>query len=133
MRKRNELRVLLVEDEVSVCELYEKVLRESGYQVDSAHDGEEAFGLAHAGGYDLILLDVMMPKIHGIEVLEKMIAEPALKKNGPVVMLTNLGDEEMVRKAMALGALSYMDKAHLDPQQLVEKVDGVLGIRNTEA
>lgn len=120
-------RILLVEDNLDTCRMYETIMVNSGLVVDTAYDGQEAFEKISEGGYDLILLDVMLPKLSGVEVLEGLRINPPKGVNGPIVMLTNVGQEEVVRKTIALGAMSYMDKSNLDPQELVSKVLGVLG------
>lgn len=127
MTHEANVRILLVEDNLETCRLFQKILEKRGFHVDLAFDGQEAYEKASEGGYDLILLDVMLPVMSGLEVLQGLSDKPPVGKNGPIVMLTNVGHEEVVRKAMSLGAMSYMDKSNLEPDQLVERVEEVLG------
>lgn len=122
------VKILLVEDESAVRGLYQEVLEQSGFEVEVAGDGKGAYEKMIKGGFSLILLDIKMPGLDGLQVLEKYKSVADRVKNGPIVMLTNLGDEVLVKKAIGLGALSYMDKSYLDPKQLVDKVKGVLGL-----
>lgn len=121
-------RILLAEDNLSTGKMYKQIMETKGFDVDHVVNGQQAFEYAYAGGYTLILMDIRMPLMEGLEVLQKLQETPPLKKNGPIVMLTNLSDEDLVKKAMSLGALSYVDKSNLNPEQLVEKINGVLGL-----
>jgi CheY-like chemotaxis protein len=94
--------------------------------VFTAVDGEEALRLARAEKPDLLLLDLIMPKVQGFEVLKALKQDPATAAI-PVIVLSNLGQERDVQQAMELGALAYFVKAHLSLQELVVKVDEVLG------
>ena len=124
----SKIKILLVEDNVSTGQMYKAYLDKHGYEVDYAADGEMAYAKIHAGGFDLILLDVRMPKLDGIGVLERLQENPPKLPNGPIVMLTNITDESVVQKAISLGAVSYMDKSNLNPKELGERVRGVLGV-----
>lgn len=129
MKDVAELRLLLVEDKVAQSRMFARVLEKKGFVVDTALSKQEAIEKISVGGYGLILLDIRMPNgREGIEVLEKLEGKQTLEPNGPIVMLTSVGDEGVVREAMKLGAASYMDKSHLDPDDLVEKVEGLLGL-----
>jgi len=128
-----KVRILLAEDNVATGQMYKKLMESKGFSVDHALDGQQAYEMASEGGYTLILMDIRMPKLEGLEVLEKLQETPPKQKNGPIVMLTNLTDEERVKKAMSMGALSYVDKSNLNPEQLVQKINGVLGLPMTEA
>lgn len=123
MDKKRE-KILLVEDELFIRELYERVLRQAGFEVLTASDGEE--GLAQAQSKpNLILLDIMMPKLNGIEVLEKLKSD-VQTKDVPVVLLTNLGQENIIQKALTIGAKGYLMKMKLTPYDLVAKVQDFL-------
>jgi DNA-binding response OmpR family regulator len=101
------VRVLVVEDERPIAEFVEKGLREEGYAVNCAHDGEEGLLKALSGDYSLILLDVLLPKLSGLEVLRRIRAEdPGL----PVIMLTALGETEDKVEGLDLGANDYLAK-----------------------
>jgi len=90
-----------------------------------AVDGEEALRVARAERPDVVLLDLIMPKLQGFEVL-KALKQDAATSPIPVIVLSNLGQERDVRQAMELGAVAYFIKAHLSLQELVQKVGEVL-------
>ena len=113
-------KILIVDDDLYIRELYEEVLKGEGYEVDAAVDGEDGLGRLKQGGYDLVLLDVMMPKIDGLGVLDGLQKTPAQKPNGPIILLTNLGHDPIIKEAMNKGAVSFLIKADLTPDQLVE-------------
>lgn len=115
-------KILIVDDDLYIRDLYEEILKDEGYEVTSAADGKEGLDKLETGGYDLVLLDVMMPKIDGISVLSKLqIIEPKTK-NGPIILLTNLSQGPVIEDGMKKGAKSYLIKADLTPDQLVKKV-----------
>lgn len=115
-------KILVVDDDQYIRELYEEVLKDAGYEVESAMDGEEGFEKMQRGGYDLILLDIMMPRLDGLGVLNKLQELPEKPKNGKIVVLTNLAHDPVIKDATAKGASSYLIKADLTPDQLLEKI-----------
>ena len=123
-------RVLLAEDDRFLRRAAETRLRQHGLEVLTAVDGEEALRLARSEPLDLILLDVVMPKLEGFEVLRLLKEDPATARI-PVIVLSNLGQERDVSQAMALGAVAFLVKAHLSLQDLVDRVDAVLGTGTT--
>ena len=118
-------RVLLAEDDRFLRRAAEASLRRHGLEVLTAADGEEALRIARAEPLDLILLDVMMPKLDGFEVLSALKQDDATA-HIPVLVLSNLGQERDVAQAKALGALAFLVKANLSLQDLVDRVDAVL-------
>lgn len=119
-------KILLVEDDRSLSRLYEAKLLKEGYTVEIAADGEKC--LEKVGGYqpDLILLDIIIPKIDGFEVLKRIKANKQLQ-NIPIILLTNLGQDEDIQKGEQLGADVYLIKANLTPSEMIGKVKEVLG------
>lgn len=115
-------KVLIIEDDKMLLNMYELKLKNAGIEVITAADG--ALGLEKAKNEkpDLILLDVILPKMDGFRVL-KAIKEGEAIKNTPVLMITNLGQEEDMRKGNALGANGYLIKANTPPQVLVEEIN----------
>src|SRR5207245_2526054 len=97
-------KIIVVDDDQYIRELYEEVLKGEGYEVDSATNGEEGLPKLQQGGYDLVLLDVMMPKLDGMGVLNALSANPPLTKNGPIVLLTNLDNIALIKEAQTKGA-----------------------------
>lgn len=118
-------RILVVEDDLFLRELYADVLSGEGYKVDSAVDGEDALEKMKAGGYDLVLLDIIMPKMDGLSVMKQMQNSPPLAPNRCVVFLTNLDKDEEIRTALQLGN-GYLIKSQITPGSLVEEVKAYL-------
>ena len=116
-------RILLIEDEAFVRDLYFDVLSGAGYDVTSAIDGEDAIAKAEGQSFDLILLDVMLPKLTGMEVLKRFRDEISDKKDTPIYLLTNLGEETVAKEAYKLGADGYLLKAKYLPKELINEVN----------
>jgi CheY-like chemotaxis protein len=114
-------RVLLAEDDRFLRKAAETALKRHGFTVVPAVDGEEALRLARAEPPDLVLLDLIMPKMQGFEVLRALKADPGTAPI-PVVILSNLGQDGDVKQAMEAGAAGYFVKANLSLQDLVKRV-----------
>jgi DNA-binding response OmpR family regulator len=119
-------RVLLAEDDRFLRKAAETALKRQGFTVLPAVDGEEALRMARAEAPDIVLLDLIMPKLQGFEVLRALKADPATTKI-PVIILSNLGQESDVKQAMEAGAAGYFVKANLSLQDLVKRVGEVVG------
>jgi DNA-binding response OmpR family regulator len=111
--------VLVVEDDRFLVKAYEAKLAAAGYQATVAHDGEEALAVLKKQTPGIVLLDLVMPKMNGFEVLEQMKANPAWAKI-PVVILSNLGQESDQKKGMELGAVDYLVKTDFSLQQIID-------------
>lgn len=118
-------KILLVEDDQFLAEIYTKKLGDEGFQVSAAGDGEEGLKMMKRKKPDLVLLDILLPKKDGFAVLAEMKKDPELKTI-PVIMLTNLGQRDDVEKGLELGANDYLIKAHFSPQETVERIRKVL-------
>lgn len=118
-------KILLVDDDEALRQLYSAELITKGYQVVVASDGDEGVEKAKAEKPNLILLDIMMPKTDGIAALAKIKQEAELK-GIPVLMLTNFGQENLVKQAFDLGAADYLLKYKVTPAEMSEKVDQTL-------
>ena len=118
-------RILLVEDDRFLRRACEVSLRQRGFTVLCAADGEEGLRLARSEGPDLILLDLLMPKLPGIEVLRALKAE-ATTRVIPVLILSNSSRETDVEQVSDLGAVGYLVKADLSLEQLGEQVTRLL-------
>ena len=125
---KKQLTILLVEDEKEVSEIYSLALEQGHFRVLTARDGQTGLKLANSHKPDLILLDIILPKMDGFEMLTKLKGDRKTK-GIPVVMLTNLGDAEDISRGKELGALAYLVKASYGPSQVVKKVKEVLGVR----
>lgn len=118
-------RILIVEDDVLLSRMYVTIFTSKNYEVETAIDGQDALDKARTKKPSLILLDVMMPKLNGMEVLQKLKADPALK-DIPVIILTNLAGDSDVQTALQLGAVRYIIKSEHKPKEVEEIVRGVL-------
>ena len=112
--------ILIIEDDYYISELYKAIIEKSGYTVIVAQDGNEGIEKSKAKP-DMILLDIMLPFVNGLDVLKKIKENPDLK-NIPVVLFSNLGQESIVKKAYDLGAQGYLLKVHVKPQDLTKIV-----------
>lgn len=119
-------RILLAEDDRFLRKAAETTLRRHGFEVLLAVDGEEALRVATGSSPDLILLDMIMPKLQGFEVLQALKADPGTA-GIPVVVLSNLGQESDIQRALSAGAVAYLVKANLSLQELVKRVRETLG------
>jgi len=120
-----EKRILLVEDDRFLRRACEGSMRQRGFTVLTATDGEEGLRLARAEAPDLILLDMLMPKLSGLEVLRALKAEEGTRVI-PVLVLSNSSREGDMQEAMKLGAVGYLVKADLSLQELGDRVTQLL-------
>ena len=118
-------RILLAEDDRFLRKAAESALVRSGYTVVTAVDGDEALARARDSAPELVLLDLIMPGRNGFDVLHALKSDAATKAI-PVIVLSNLGQEGDVQRALALGAVAYCIKANLSLQGLVRQVEGAL-------
>jgi len=117
--------LLLVEDDMFVSDIYLTKLRKEGFQVESAIDGRDALKKMKTLVPDMVLLDLMMPYVDGMEVLEFMKQDKKLA-SVPVIVLTNLSEKENINRAMQLGADDYIIKSHFTPSEVLEKIQSLL-------
>ena len=117
--------VLVVEDEPTLLKTIEFTLKDKGYTVLSAMDGEEASKLISEKKPDIVLLDILLPKKNGLDVLRDM-KNDVETKDIPVLLLTNLSDEESISQGVVLGARGYLVKADMSLDEVAEKVEETL-------
>jgi len=122
MSDNSTIKILLVEDDQFLRDLYFELLTDEGYEVNACADGEDGYNHAVDGGYNLILLDIMLPKMDGLQVLKNLRDKNDLEKNGPVVLLTNLGQDNIVKQGFELGATGYLIKSSMTPDQVLHEV-----------
>lgn len=120
-------KILVVEDDNYARDIYQEILTDAGFTVTTANNGEEGLAKLVEGGYDLVLLDVMMPKLDGLEVLKSLKAQGKGKNNGKIILLTNLAHDPIIKEALDTGATDYLIKSDLNPDQLLEHVKKHLG------
>lgn len=118
--------ILLVEDDPLLVKMYVTKFSMEGYQIETAGDGEAGLKKAIELKPDFLILDVMMPKMSGTDMLTKLRQTPE-GKDTPVLVLTNLTQQEEAVKLQALGVKEYLVKAMLTPAEVVEKVRKYLG------
>lgn len=128
MTDQKSLKILLVEDDSFLASVYATKFELEGFTVLHAPDGEAGLKLAEKNMPDIILLDILMPKMDGFEMLRRLKLDPNLMRI-PVVMLTNLGQKEDVERCLKEGAVDYLIKAHFVPGEAVKKVRKILGIK----
>jgi len=114
--------ILLVEDDEFLRQLYDELLKGEGYNVTLAADGQIGLEKMQQGGFDLILLDIMLPKMDGLEILRHIKEKPPATKSGPIVLLTNLGQDSIIKEGFALGASGYLIKSAMNPDQVLSEV-----------
>lgn len=119
-------KILIIEDDKFLREFYQELLQEAGYFVDIAADGETAVSKIYTGGFDLILLDIMLPKKDGIQILKDIAIRPPKNPNGPIVVLSNLGQDSVIKKCYDLGASGYLIKSSLNPDQVLTQIHNYL-------
>ena len=117
--------ILLVEDDPFLTEIYKTKLKEIGYSVELAFDGEEAMRKIKEKVPDLVLLDIVLPNLDGWEILRKIKKDEDLK-GLKVVILSNLGQMKEVEKGLKLGAEKYLIKARYSPSEIVAEIRKIL-------
>ncbi|MBN1325388.1 response regulator [Candidatus Falkowbacteria bacterium] len=125
MAKENKAKILLIEDDTFLVEMYMTKFELEGFSVISAEDGQKGLEMVKKENPDIILLDILMPKMDGFAVLDALKKDKATA-NIPVVLLTNLGQKEDVKKGFEKGAVGYLIKAHFMPSEVVDKIKKIL-------
>jgi len=120
-------KIAIVEDDPVISQMYRMKFEADGFDVQVANNGKDGVTLAHHMQPDIILLDLQMPQMGGAEALGKIRGED-WGKQVPVIILTNLGEEEAPKNLHALGIHSYIVKADLTPRQVVDRVKDALGL-----
>jgi len=119
-------KILIVEDEEIMYNLLKRRLEREGYEVSVAKNGEEGLELMSRETPDLILLDIIMPKLGGLEVMEKMNEDKSLKSI-PVIVISNSGQPVEIDRAQRLGAKDWLVKANFDLNEIIDKVRNQIG------
>ena len=118
-------KILVVEDDIVLRDVLVEKLKQSGYDTAAASDGEEAMSIVREAKPDLMLLDILMPRKGGMEVMEDLNADPDLRSI-PVIIISNSGQPVEIERARHLGAKDFLIKAVFDPSEVMEKVKSVL-------
>ncbi|MBI2022913.1 response regulator transcription factor [Candidatus Daviesbacteria bacterium] len=122
----NPKKILIIEDDQFLREFYQELLGAEGFLIDLAEDGETASKKLSEGGYDLVMLDIMLPKKDGIQILRDNKNNPPKIKNGPIVALTNIGQDAIVKTCFELGATGYIIKSAMNPDQVLNEIHNFL-------
>ena len=119
-------KVLIIDDDPNILKLYSDPLTKDGYEVEMALNGQEGLTRLFQGGYDFILLDIMLPDIDGINILKR--AKDKIQENfcGPIIVLSQLEEPQIIESAMQNGARGYLVKASFTPDQILSKVSEIL-------
>ncbi len=119
-------KILIIEDEEILINLLQRKLTQENYEITIARDGEEGLKRMREARPDLILLDIIMPKKGGFEVMEEMQKDKELEKI-PVIIISNSGQPVEIDKAQKLGVKDWLIKTEFDPQEVIEKVKKQIG------
>jgi len=121
VKNNNQIKILLIEDDSFLLSMYTTRFELENFKVLVAEDGEKGLKMAYKECPDIILLDIILPKMNGFEVLSTIKKDKALK-DIPVILLTNLSQKDEIKKGLSLGAVDYLIKAHFMPSEVVEKI-----------
>lgn len=121
-------KVLIIDDDKDLTDLYEHMFKKENFEVYVTNKGSDSLEIANKVKPDIIILDIVMPKIDGFEVFKAIRKDPTLKKT-PVIVLSNLSQEEEIREAFAYKAAKYLIKAHYTPAEVVEQTKDVLKMK----
>lgn len=119
-------KIILVDDDQAIAAVFDTVLRKSGYETVVAHTGKEGLDKIKTEKADLVLLDQILPDMNGNEILKLIKADPQTQ-NTPVAILSNFGQNELIQEAMNAGAADYILKYQIEPEDLINKLKGILG------
>lgn len=118
-------KILLVEDDKFISDIYTTKFKEEGFSVEVAADGEDCLSKLAGGKPDLLILDIVLPKIDGLEVLRRVKTDENLK-DLKVVILSNISKKEKVEKELKSGIIKYFVKAHYTPTEICEEIKKIL-------
>lgn len=128
MVENKKIHILLVEDDIFLANIYKTKFDMEGFKVSVSENGEEGLSDAKKKKPDIILLDILLPKMDGFTVLQKLKSDESVKEI-PVILLTNLGQKDDVSKGLEMGAVDYLIKAHFKPSEVASKVREILKIK----
>lgn len=129
-------KVLIIDDDADILNLFSRALTDAGYHVDTAKSGKEGYAKILQGGYDLLLLDLVIPELDGISILKKLRLKQleaseqqsidSYVYNGPIIILTQLDQPQLIETAYELGAQGYIIKASITAADLPAKISEIL-------
>lgn len=121
----NQTKVAIIEDDMAIVQMYRTKFENEGYQVATAPDGQTGLELIEEYEPDVILLDLMMPNMNGLDMLSKLRAQPGGRER-KVIVLTNMGDTETATRVYKMAADDYIVKAEMTPKEVTERVKSLL-------
>lgn len=124
-QQQQQKKILLVEDETFIADLYAYELQKSGFSVKVANDGVTGLKILESEPFDLLLLDIMLPGMNGLELLREWKGKNQTS-NMIVLLLTNLGQDAVIKEGFTLGAQGYLIKASYTPEQIVQEIKNAL-------
>lgn len=129
-------KVLIVDDDRDILNIYSQILKGAGFEVDTASSGKEGYAKILQGGFDIVLLDLVMPELDGIAILKGLKQKEVEAENnpssdsyvykGPIIILTQIDQPQLIDTAFELGAKGYLIKANLQAQDLPAKISEIL-------
>ena len=122
-------KILLVEDNVNLSEMYAELLRDEGYEVVTVDDGVKAEEMIKNEPWDLLLLDIMLPKLDGISILTDMVKANKINER-PVIVISNVNEQDLVQQCLKLGVKDFMVKAEISLDVLLKKISEYLNLNN---
>jgi CheY-like chemotaxis protein len=126
-------KILIAEDDFFIRDIYSQIFSGAGYEVEVAVDGADALEKIKNKLYDIILLDIMMPKMSGLDALRALRGLTPPTKDIPVFIITNLGQENVIEEAFKIGMDGYIIKSQVTPQQIVDEIDTFFANKETPA
>ncbi len=123
-------KILIAEDDFYILDIYKSAFSTAGYVVETAEDGEKVLEILKKDVFDVMLLDIMLPKKSGMEIINWCRAENSPAKELLIYVITNLDEDVFVKKVIDQGANGYFVKARMTPQTLVDQIDAALRIKN---
>lgn len=124
-------KILLIEDEDYIREIYKEELESAGFTVDAFPTGGQGLDAFHENSYDLVVLDIVLPDINGLHVLKEMKGD-SVKNKIPVLLLTNLDQDIIIKQGLGLGAEAYLEKVINTPDTVVDKIKSILEALHTK-
>lgn len=123
--EKKDIKILVIEDDTMLNKIYQTKLGILGYQVAAAYDGEEGLKKIETEKPNIVLLDLMLPKKNGYEVLGAVKSNQAVS-NTPIILLSNLGQEEDVRRGLTLGAVDFLVKSNSKLETVINRIESIL-------
>jgi DNA-binding response OmpR family regulator len=124
-------KILIVEDDESLRQMYKQVFVNSGYAVDEAVDPNKSLELLKENSYNVILLDLLFPSMDGVDVVRTIKSDVTKNSTTPIIILTNLTHDKKIKKVMQLGAYKCLFKAEHTPKTIFKEVDAIIKDNNT--